>query len=143
MIGAVDFVHKQHAALGILQNLQQRARDQETVVVNVDLALAGLADGEKLALVVPFVERMRGVDALVALQPDQLARQERGDRLGGFGLADAGRALEQQRLAEPDGQEDRGRKAVVGEIAHGGEAARPAPPAIPQCLAVPVSGISA
>ena len=45
VIGPVDFVHKQHPALGILQNLQQRTRDQETIVVNVDLALARLADG--------------------------------------------------------------------------------------------------
>ena len=74
MIGPVDFVHKQHSALRILQNLQQWTRDQETVVVNVDLALACLPDGEKLALIVPLVERMRGVDALVALQPDELAR---------------------------------------------------------------------
>ena len=122
MIGPVDFVHKQHSALGILQNLQQRTRNQETIVVNVDLALAGLADGEKLALIVPFVERMSGVDALVALQPDEIARQQLCDGLGGFRLADARRAFEQQRLAEPDGEEDRGGEAIVGEVAHRGEA---------------------
>ena len=108
--------------LGLLQHLQQGPRDQEAVVIDVDLALAGLADGEKLALIVPLVERVGGVDALVALQPDEIAPSERGDRLGGFRLADARRAFEQQRLAEPDREEDRGGEPLVGEIAHVGEA---------------------
>ena len=110
VIGAVDLVDQQHRALGRLQHLEQRPRDQEAIVVDVDLALAGLADGEKLALIVPFVERVRGIDALIALQPHQLAARSGGDHLRGFGLADARRAFEQQRLAEPDRQEDRGRE---------------------------------
>ena len=61
---------------GARSDLQQRPRDQETVVIDVDLVLAGLADREQLALVVPFVERVRGVDALVALQPDQIAAEQ-------------------------------------------------------------------
>ena len=124
MVRTVDLIDQQHPLLGCLEHLQQRPRDQETVVIDVDLVLAGMADGEQLALVVPFVERMRGIDALVALQPHQIAAEQFGDRLGGLRLADAGRAFEQQRLAQPDRQEDGGGQAFIGEIARGGEALR-------------------
>ena len=46
-------------------------------------------DVQQLAGVVPLVHRLVGVDALVALQPDQLAAEHRGERLGDLGLADA------------------------------------------------------
>ena len=57
-------------------------------------------DGEELALVVPLVERGVLVQALVALQADQLGAAHRGQRLGDLGLADAGLAFEQQRAPE-------------------------------------------
>jgi hypothetical protein len=61
------------------------------------------------------------VDALVALQPDEPRAGGRGQRLGHLGLADAGLALDQQRLAELAGQEDRGGQGAVGEVALRGE----------------------
>ena len=75
VIGAVDLVDEQQPALGRLQNLEQGTRDQEAIVVDIDFAVARLADGEKLTLIVPFVERVRGIDALIALQPDEIAAQ--------------------------------------------------------------------
>jgi len=47
------------------------------------------------------------------LQAHQLAAEKFGNRLCGLGLADAGGSFEQQRLAEPECQEDRRRQAFV------------------------------
>ena len=91
-----------------------------SIVVGV-LALARL-DGEQLALIVPLVERGVLVEALVALQADQLGLVHGGERLGDLGLADAGLALEQQRPLEEIHQPERGREIAVGDIADGGEA---------------------
>ena len=44
-----------------------------------------------------------------------------GDRLGQLGLAGARRALDQQRLAQPVGEEDGRGDAVVGEVADRGQ----------------------
>ena len=71
---------------------------------------------QELAAVVPVVDGLGGVDALVALQPDELAAGPGGEDLGHLGLADAGLALQQQRAAQGHGQEDRRRQPVVGEV---------------------------
>ena len=57
-------------------------------------------DAQQLLLVVPLVERPRLVEALVALQPDQLGAGGLGDGLGQLGLAHAGRAFDEQWLAQ-------------------------------------------
>ena len=61
------------------------------------------------------------VDALVALEPDQARAGRAGQRLRHLGLADAGLALEQQRLLERPGQVDGGGEAPVREIALPGQ----------------------
>ena len=79
VVGAVDLVDEEHARLRLAERSQQRPLDQEILGVEVG-RLAGdlrLADGEQLARVVPLVERLPGVDPLVALQPDEVAA-ERG-----------------------------------------------------------------
>jgi hypothetical protein len=73
-------------------------------------------DGQKLALIVPFVYCGTGVQPLVTLQPDQPGIQRGGQRLGDLGLSDARRALQQQRPAQPHGQIDRDGQRVVGDI---------------------------
>ena len=77
----------------------------------------GGAQVEELAAVVPVVDGLGGVDALVALQADQLAAGPRRQHLGHLGLADAGLALEQQRPAQRHGQEHRRRQPLVGQVA--------------------------
>ena len=47
--------------------------------------------------------------------------ENRGDRLRRGGLADTGLPLEEQRTTEPDGEEERGREAVVDEVVDGVE----------------------
>ena len=56
------------------------------------------------------------VDALVALQADQARARDTGERLRDLGLADAGLALEQQRLLQRGREVDGGGEAAVGEV---------------------------
>src|SRR5581483_538389 len=82
------------------------------VLVALDL------DAQELLLVVPLVERLGLVEALVALQPDEAAAGQLGDRLGQLGLAGAGRALDEHRLLQPVGQVDDPGDALVGQVPH-------------------------
>ena len=66
---------------------------------------------------VPVVERLRHVEALVTLQPDEVRAGRVRQGLRERGLADAGVAFEEQRPAEPHREESGGREAVVGEVA--------------------------
>ena len=79
-------------------------------------------DGQKLALVVPFIDRRAGVQPFVALQPDQPGIQHGGQRLSDLGLADARSTLQQQRPAQPHGEIHRDGKRVVGDVISLGEA---------------------
>ena len=74
-------------------------------------------DPQQLLLVVPLVQGLGLVQALVALQPDQPGARQLGHRLGQLGLAGAGRALDQHRFAEALGQVDHAGDALVGEVA--------------------------
>ena len=116
--------------LGAPDRGEQRAGEQELlaedVVAGLVPRLVGPARGDPQQLlgVVPLVQRAGLVDALVALQPDQPGVRRRGDGLGQLGLADAGGALDQQRLAEAVGEEDRGRDGGGREVADVGEPVR-------------------
>ena len=70
---------------------------------------------QQLLLVVPFVEGLGLVEALVALEPDQVASGDLGQRLGQLGLPDPGWPLDQDRLVEAVGEKDDLRYAVVGQ----------------------------
>ncbi len=83
--------------------------------------IARAADRQHLARVVPLVERGCGIDALVALEADQAAAEDRGDGLRGLGLADAGGAFEQQRLAEREREIGGGREALAREVEGGAQ----------------------
>ena len=121
-LDAVDLVDQQHDRIVGRDRLEQRSGEQELVGedVVVDLAprvgrLVGL-DAQELLLVVPLVERLGLVEALVALQADEPGPGHLGHGLGQLGLARAGRTLDEHRLAEPVGQEDHAGNAVVGEV---------------------------
>ena len=73
--------------------------------------------------IVPLVERLGGVDALVALQAHERRVEHRGERLGRLGLADARLALEQQRLRQAHAEEERRGEALVDEVVDVGEPA--------------------
>ena len=74
-------------------------------------------DPQQLLAVVPLVQRLGLVEALVALQAHERAAQVAGERLGQLGLADAGRALDEHRLAEPGGEVGDQRGGLAGQVA--------------------------
>ena len=79
-------------------------------------------DAQQLLAVVPLVQRLGLVEALVALQAHELAVEVARDRLGQLGLADAGRPLDEDRLAEAGSRGRRRAPSSRGEVA----GARPA-----------------
>jgi hypothetical protein len=84
----------------------------------VALGLGGVQrpDRQELARIVPLVQRLGGVDPLVALEPDQPASQQLGEDLGHLRLADARLTLEQQRLVQREGEMDRGRESPIRQV---------------------------
>ena len=80
------------------------------------VVLLGQPDAQQLPRVVPLVQRLAGVDALVALQSHERRVEHRGQRLGRLGLADPRFALEQQRLRQPHRAEHRRRETEVGQV---------------------------
>jgi hypothetical protein len=106
-----------------LESLEQRAAQQEPPGEQLALvdATLGRPQRQELARVVPVVERVVQVDALMALQADEPRADRAGQRLGDLGLADAGLSLDEQRLAELGGEEDRRGQCPVGEVALAGE----------------------
>ena len=133
VVGAVDLVDQQHGGprAGMLERPQQRSPDQVVRAEQLLLAQRGVAgvgepDAEQLPRVVPLVERLRRVDPLVALQPDQRRVEHGRERLGRLGLAHARLALEQQRLRQAQAEEHRRGQALVHEVVHGRRGAGPA-----------------
>ena len=123
VVGPVHLVDQQHRLVAGPDRLQQRPLQQEPraeqlvdrVVVG-DLPLGQGPDVQHLAGVVPLVQRLVGVDALVALQPDQLAAEDGGEHLGDLGLAHPDLALEQDRPLQAERDEQRGGQAAVGQV---------------------------
>ena len=106
---------------GVADRAQQRPRDEELLGEQLllgDLGTGRLrgADPQQLPRVVPLIERLRGIDPLVALQANQLRAQRFGQRLGRLGLADPRLALEQEGLGQAQGEEERRRQARVGQV---------------------------
>ena len=98
------------------ERLEQRALDQEfgpeDVVAGGPVGLAARleeSDLEHLPRVVPLVDGRVDVEALVALEADQPRAQARRQHLGELRLADARLSLEEERTAELQGEERRGR----------------------------------
>jgi len=123
VVGAVDLVDEQDDRSVVLERLEQWAPQEEAPrekLALVDPRL-GCPQRQQLPRVVPVVERVMQIDALVALQADQTGAGGPGQRLGDLRLADPGVALEQQRLAQLGGQEDRCAQRTVGEVALPGE----------------------
>ena len=105
VVGAVDLVDEQDRPVAGVQRRpaagarrRNRGPNSASTESSSDELLLGQGpDLEHLPGVVPLVERLLGVDALVALQPDQPAVEHLGQGLGHLGLADADLTLEQDR----------------------------------------------
>jgi hypothetical protein len=127
-VGLVHLVDQEQRRHVGEDGLEHRAREEEALVEE-DVALgvepvgglgqrAGpgerLADAllqhlgvEQLLAVLPLVDGLGLVETLVALEAEQLPPRGCGERHRQLGLADAGRSLDEQRLLQPLGQEDR------------------------------------
>ena len=129
VVGAVELVDQQHRAARrprIARSSGRSSRNSGAVeladpLARVELARLERPRVEQLPRVVPLVERLRRVDPLVALQPDQLGAEHARERLPDLGLADARLALEQQRPAHREREEDRRREPAVREVVGAGE----------------------
>ena len=135
VVGAVDLVDQEdrRRPLAVVDRLQQRPPHQEALgvelvfervggCVRADLARGlGRAQVQQLAGVVPLVHGLRDVEALVALQAQQLAPGPAGEHLGHLGLADSRFAFEQQRPVQRLREEDRRREALIGQVVVRGE----------------------
>src|SRR5215212_10368513 len=105
VVGAVHLVYEQHwrHRPTMLQRLQQRTAYQELAVVEVALdafpifAAEGLggANVEELAGVVPLVDGLVDVYALVALQADERRLEDSGENFGDLRLTDPRLAFEE------------------------------------------------
>ena len=73
-------------------------------------------DAQELLPVVPLVERLGLVEALVALEADEAGTRHLRHRLGQLGLAGAGGALDEHRLLEAVGEVHHAGDALVGEV---------------------------
>jgi hypothetical protein len=83
----------------VLERAQEGPADEvvgpeEVLLAQLLAARVRQPDAQQLAGVVPLVERLGGVDPVVALQADERGVEHGGERLGRLGLADARLALE-------------------------------------------------
>ena len=122
LVGLVDLVDQQHDRLRAGDRGHQRSRQQELLAEDVVLDVLptgaiGLGlDPEQLLAVVPLVQRLGLVEALVALQADQRPLQVARQRLRQLGLTDARRALDKHRLTQLRRQERDERRRSAGQI---------------------------
>jgi hypothetical protein len=123
LVGLVDLVDQQDDRLLRGDRVEQRPGEQEVLAEDVLLHVlpAGVArlglDAQQLLAVVPLVQRLGLVEALVALEPDQLAFSCTRESLCQLCLADARRSLDQNRLAQLAGEERDERCRLVREVA--------------------------
>src|SRR4029079_13750352 len=99
---------------------------------------------EELAGVVPLVDGLTDVDALVALEADQLAARPARQHLGHLALHNRVLSLEEERSAQTHGEVDGGGQAFVGQVAvprqrvglldHGWRTAHLRPPAAAEAV---------
>ena len=73
-------------------------------------------DVQELLLVVPLVERGGDVEPFVTLEPDQIRPEHPRHHLGDFGLADARRTFDEQRLAQAHREVNGRRDRCVGDV---------------------------
>src|SRR2546425_5620008 len=72
---------------------------------------------QQLPRIVPLVDRVREVDALVALEADQARAQHLGHDFGRLGLADARLTLDEERLLQLEREKDGRRQGAVADVA--------------------------
>src|SRR3990167_2821291 len=136
-VGLVNLVHQQHAAALLVQGLIERARlkkvlGEEQIVVRMQPLDGGRESHralhhlpqfvleelriEQLLAVFPLVQGLGFVQAFETLHADQGHVENLCHALGQFGLADAGRAFDKDRLFQIEAQIDRGGDFAAGNV---------------------------
>jgi hypothetical protein len=119
LVRAVDLVDEQHDRVVGVDRLEEWPPDEVLGAEELGLGHGSLlrgADVQQLPRVVPLVDGVGDVEALVALEPDQARLESGGERLGRLRLADPGLPLEQERLLERERQEQRRREPAIREV---------------------------
>ena len=106
------------ARMAASSGLRQQERLREDVLLELGPALAPLVslDAQQLLAIVPLVQRLGLVEALVALQADEPGAGDGRHGACQLRLADPGRPFHQHRLLEPFGEEDGQADAGVGQV---------------------------
>ena len=119
LVGPVHLVDQQDDLLVGVDGLEQRPPDEELraeELVLGDGSLLRRSDVEQLARVVPLVHRVRDVEPLVALEPDQPRGKRCSERLRSLRLPHSRLPLEQQRLLEREREEERRREPPIRQV---------------------------
>src|SRR5829696_5930591 len=110
----------------MLQGLQERTADQELPGIQLVLdALSALVraqglrrpDVQELAGIVPFVDGLVDVYALVALQSDERSVEQAGENFRHLGFADPGLSYQEDRPSDRDGHKDPRRQPHLRQVA--------------------------
>ena len=138
VVGLVNLVDQQYAAVLLAQRLEQGARLHELLGEEDVAELVQPVDGfgealgplqhllqgllqhlgvEQLLAVLPLVDGLGLVQALVALQADQRQLEHRRGGFGQFRLAHSRRPLDQHRLVQVVGQIDRRGDLLAANVA--------------------------
>src|SRR5690242_1953683 len=131
LVRAVDLVDQQdrRSLVVVVDRVEQRPAQKKLGAEDLAfgsapvLLLADQADVEELARVVPLVNRVREVDALITLETDEARAQHIGHDLGGFGLAHACLAFDEERLLQLEGQKYRRGERAIADVAAVAQAA--------------------
>ena len=131
VVGAVELVDQEHRARALADRPKQWPLDEELLAeklggppLRIGRAVLDRASMQQLPGVVPLVQRLARVDALVALQADQLGAERSGERPRGLRLPDAGLALEQEGAVHGEREVHSRRKALVAEVVGTGPGGR-------------------
>ena len=126
VVRAVNLVNQEdgRGVEAVINRLQERAADEELgpeEVLQRLLAVAARrldeADFQHLPRVVPLIQRVGDINALVALEADEARVQQVRENLGDLRLADARFAFEQDWLVQTQREEERRRKRAIRDVA--------------------------
>ena len=144
LVRAVHLVDQEHHGIGRTDGFEQRTRGEEALgeegalllrdPLDRGMQIGGVAEQladllpqdlgvQELLAVIPLVQSLGVVLALIALQPQQPPPGRRGDGLGQLGLADSGGPLDQQGLVELGLDEYRRGQLPVGDVPVAGQRA--------------------
>jgi hypothetical protein len=129
LVGPIEFIDQQHGGPRRAECRQQRTLQQHLPRIQAlggfgaiaDRARFSQANMQQLSTHVPLVGRLRHIQALIALQPNQGRVHALRQHLGQLGLADAGLALQKERSTQLHRQEQGRGQTPVGQISLAGQ----------------------